>query len=109
MIVVRDRRGRCRAFYVVLAIMRWRRPLVRNLSLFAVLCVATTQVIFGRPPILASNNWTTLPDHFDAARRQWEYSHAASGVLTFLALLAIGLAVALDDGAPQYRSSGAHA
>jgi hypothetical protein len=30
-------------------------------------------------------------------------------VLTFLALLAIGLAVALDDGAPQYRSSGAHA
>jgi hypothetical protein len=54
---------------------------------------------------VASNDWTTLPDHFDAVRRQWEYSHAASAVLTLLALLAIGLAVALDDGAPQYRSS----
>jgi hypothetical protein len=94
------------------AIMRWRRPLVRNLSLIAFLCFATTQVIFWTftyPMNVASNNWTTLPDHFDAARRQWEYSHAASAALTFLALLAIGLAVALDDGAPQYRSSGAHA
>jgi hypothetical protein len=97
---------------LLLAIMRWRRPLVRNLSLFALLCFATTQVIFWTftyPMNVASDNWTTLPDHFDVARRQWEYSHAASGVQTFLALLAIGLAVALDDGAPQYRSSGAHA
>lgn len=63
---------------------------------------------FTYPVNVASSNWKTLPGYFDAGRRQWKYSNSASAVLTFLALLAISLAVALDDGAPQYRSSGAH-
>jgi len=32
---------------LALAIMRWRRSLVRTLSLLAFLCLATTQVIFA--------------------------------------------------------------
>ena len=38
------------------------------------------------------------PEHFETARRQWEYSHAASAVLTFLALIAIASAVSVDAG-----------
>ena len=32
-----------------------------------------------------------MPDNFEAARRQWEYSHAVNAVLTFAALCAVTL------------------
>ena len=54
-----------------------------------------TQVVFWvftYPMNVASSNWTVTPEHFEAARRQWEYSHAASAMLTFLALIAIASA-----------------
>ena len=69
------------------------------LSLVAEACLFATAVVFWRftyPMNVASNNWTVMPDQFEAARRQWEYSHAASAVLTFLALLAIAASVAVD-------------
>jgi hypothetical protein len=40
---------------------------------------------------VATNNWTITPQDFEAARRQWEYSHAVNAVLTFVALLTITL------------------
>ena len=54
----------------------------------------TTQVVFwvfAYPMNVASRNSTIVPEPFEAARRQWEYSHAASAVLTFALLLAIVL------------------
>jgi hypothetical protein len=66
------------------------------LSLTAFLCLAATQVIFWMftyPMNVASNNWTITPESFEAARRQWEYSHAVNAVLTFVALVAITLSV----------------
>lgn len=69
------------------------------LSLTALLCLAATQVIFWMftyPMNVASNNWTVTPEDFEAARRQWEYSHAVNAVLTFVALVAITLAVLAD-------------
>jgi hypothetical protein len=42
-----------------------------------------------------SNNWTVTPADFEAARRQWEYSHAVSAVLTFIALVAITTSVVI--------------
>jgi len=62
------------------------------LSLAAFLCLAATQAIFWTftsPMNVASNNWTVMPADFEAARRQWEYSHAVNAVLTFAALLAV--------------------
>ena len=38
---------------------------------------------------VASANWTRMPENFDVARQQWEYSHAVNAVLTFAALVAI--------------------
>ncbi len=55
---------------------------------FALLCA--TQVlfwVFTFPMNVASKNWTIMPPDFELARRQWEYSHAASAVLTLCAFL----------------------
>jgi hypothetical protein len=63
-----------------------------------------TQVIFWRftyPMNAASSNWTVMPVAFEAARRQWEYSHAASAVLTFLALMTITLSGLLFAEPPR--------
>ena len=68
------------------------------LSLAAFLCLAATQGIFWMftyPMNVASNNWTVTPADFESARRQWEYSHAVSAVLTFIALVAITASVVI--------------
>jgi len=64
------------------------------LSLIALLCLGATQVIFWTftyPMNAATNNWTVVPQDFEAARLQWEYSHAVNAVLTFVALVTITL------------------
>ena len=64
------------------------------LSLTALLCLGATQVIFWTftyPMNVATNNWTITPQDFEAARQQWEYSHAVNAVLTFVALVTITL------------------
>jgi membrane-anchored protein YejM (alkaline phosphatase superfamily) len=90
------------------AILRRGQRVVLLLSLAALLCLVATQVVFWMftyPMNVASSNWTVTPEHFETARRQWEYSHAASAVLAFLALVAIAWAVAIDAAPPQRRSS----
>ena len=73
------------------------------LSLGAFLGLALTQAtfwIFTYPMNMASQFWTLLPEPFEAARQQWEYSHAASAVLTFGSLIAITLSVLLHNQPP---------
>jgi hypothetical protein len=56
----------------------------------AFLCIAGTQLVFWTftyPANVETKFWTELPAHWDALRRQWEYSHAAAAVLNLLALL----------------------
>jgi len=67
-----------------------------TMSLSAALCLAATQVIFWMftyPINIASKNWTVLPEPFEAARRQWEYSHAINAALTFVAFVSFTLSV----------------
>ena len=92
------------------AFMRRHSRGVAILSLGSFLCMAATLVVFlvfTLPMNVASSNWTVTPVPFGPARRQWEYSHAVSAVLTFLALSAISAAVAFDVGGRrvQPRSS----
>jgi Domain of unknown function (DUF1772) len=73
------------------------------LSLSALVCLGITQAVFWTftyPMNVASNNWTVIPDSFEAARRQWEYSHAVNAVLTFVAFMALTLAVLSDKSLP---------
>jgi hypothetical protein len=61
-------------------------------SLGAFLALAATQGVFWAftyPINVATRFWTVSPERFEAARQQWEYSHAASAVLTFGALVAL--------------------
>jgi len=60
------------------------------LSLTALLLLSATQVIFWTftyPMNVATNNWTVIPQDLEAVRRQWEYSHAANAVLSFVAFV----------------------
>jgi hypothetical protein len=66
------------------------------LSLIAFVSLAATQAVFWTftyPMNAATANWTVTPANFEAARRQWEYSHVGSAVLTFVALTAITISV----------------
>lgn len=77
-----------------------RTPFVLSLSAFIFLIL--TQAIFWTftyPMNVATNNWTVMPENFEGARRQWEYSHAVNAVLTFAAFAAITLAVVADKTA----------
>lgn len=67
-------------------------PAAMRLSLLAFLCLVAMQAIFWiytYPMNVASRNWTVLPDEFEVARSQWEYSHAVGAILNFVALAAI--------------------
>ena len=73
----------------------------RRLFTAAGLLITATLALFfiwTYPANQATGNWTSVPDNWEQLRIQWEYSHAASAALTFLALLC-AVAAALSNGA----------
>jgi hypothetical protein len=75
-----------------LTVMVRKRPKEFALTLIAFLCIMGTQIVFWTftfPANQLTSNWTVLPDNWMALRSQWEYSHAASAVLNFFALVAL--------------------
>lgn len=83
-------------------LLAWQQPAARWLSLGSLLALLLTQAIFWiytYPMNTLTRNWTVTPDDLEAARRQWEYSHAVNAGITFLALVLIIAAVlAHQDG-----------
>jgi hypothetical protein len=66
------------------------------LSLAAAACVAGSLIIFFAftyPMNVASDNWTVVPVDFEAARRQWEYSHAANAMVMGVAFVFTALSI----------------
>ena len=60
-------------------------------ALAALVCLALALAdlfAFTYPVNVATHFWTAMPDNFEAARREWENSHAVAAALTFLALTA---------------------
>lgn len=77
-------------------------------ALVALACIAATQIIFWSvtyPTNVATNNWTLLPQDWQALRVRWEFSHAASALLNLGALIAATLAVLSEEG-PTCTSNG---
>ncbi|MGC2201026.1 MAG: hypothetical protein WA633_12895 [Stellaceae bacterium] len=67
----------------------WRRRKPFGLSLAASLILALTLLVFFEwtyPANQATNNWTLMPRDWEVLRAQWEFSHAANAILTFIAL-----------------------
>lgn len=63
-------------------------------DLVATLCVALSLLVFFSftyPTNQVTQNWTVLPDGWEALRRQWEYSHAAGAILYVIALASLVL------------------
>lgn len=80
--------------WLTLKVRRQRRVFL--LCLLALLGIAITQWIFWTwtyPANRATNNWTVLPDNWEALRYQWEYSHAASALCNLLAFMSLTLSV----------------
>ena len=62
----------------------------------AALCVAASLAVFFAftyPMNVVTANWTVVPADFEAARRQWEYSHAVNAVLMLAAFVALASSV----------------
>jgi hypothetical protein len=71
-------------------------PLALRWSLVVLACLATAQIIFWTftyPMNVLTDNWTAMPADLEAARRQWEFSHAAASVFDFAALIAMILSM----------------
>lgn len=67
-------------------------------------CVASGLAIFFAftyPANRVTENWTVLPDGWEALRRQWEYSHAAGAILSMVALASLAIsAIWHGNGSP---------
>lgn len=85
---------------LLLTILMRGRPKIFVLALTAFLCIVGTQVVFWTftfPANQATDNWTLLPENWRQLREQWEYSHAASAGLNFIALVALILSSLVRD------------
>jgi len=74
----------------------WGQPKARWLSMLSFLSILVTQAVFWTytyPMNSLTRNWTVTPDNLEAARRQWEYSHAVNAGITLLSLVLIIAAV----------------
>lgn len=85
--------------------MRQQPALASWPALLAALLLAAGLAVFFHwtlPANRATANWTLLPDGWESLRAQWEWSHAANAVLTFLAFCAVlGAALSPAIGPPR--------
>jgi hypothetical protein len=75
-----------------------------TLALIAFFCLASQLAVFflfTYPVNRLTENWTFLPEGWEALRVRWEYSHAVSALLVFAALAALvgSLLAAAREGA----------
>lgn len=73
----------------VLAVLQRGSGAAFYFTLGAALCIALSLVVFFSltfPANQATQNWTVLPQGWEALRRRWEYSHAVGAILYFIAL-----------------------
>jgi hypothetical protein len=85
---------------LILAITVRTKPKAFALILIAFLCIVGTQVVFWMftyPANQETSNWTTVPANWRQLREQWEYSHAASAGLNFIALITLTLSLLVGD------------
>jgi len=54
---------------------------------------------FTYPVNVSTQNWTLMPDNWEALRRQWEYSHAVNAGIT-LSAFCLSILAALSKRSP---------
>jgi hypothetical protein len=81
---------------LVLAILLRSRGRPFGFALIAFFCIALSLAIFfiwTYPANQATDNWVTIPADWEHLRWQWEYSHAANALITFVAFCSVTLSV----------------
>lgn len=66
------------------------------LALLAAGCFLLMLVVFfvwTQPANTATQNWTMVPDNWEALRGEWEYSHALNAVIGFIGFCLVVLSV----------------
>jgi hypothetical protein len=84
---------------LMLTVLVRENPRVFYLTLTATLCIALSLLVFflfTYPANQETNNWTNLPENWQALRRQWEYSHAVGAGLSFIALTVLTLSILME-------------
>jgi hypothetical protein len=74
---------------LLLSMVLWRSGKPFWPSLAAGLILTATLLVFYSwtyPANQATNNWTVVTANWESLRMQWELSHAANAILTFIAL-----------------------
>lgn len=77
------------------AVMSRHEPYVLWPAVAAIICLLSAQALFWMytfPANVATENWTVIPDDWEALRRQWEYSHAAGAAFQILAMSSLIIA-----------------
>jgi len=77
---------------LALLIMLRDTPTAFALAWVAFVCIAGTQLVywtFTQPVNRITADWTFLPGDWLELRNRWEFSHAASAILGFIALVAL--------------------
>jgi hypothetical protein len=78
---------------LVLALMLRRRGgasfILALLAFGAIVLMLAIFFVWTFPANQATNNWTTIPDHWEQLREQWEYSHAVNAVIAFVAFCSL--------------------
>lgn len=93
---------------IILAIRLRGQRMAFVFALAALLSIVVAFVIFFTwtfPANQETENWTFVPDNWEALRTQWEYSHAANAIVVFVgfcsatlaALTALGRSRRLDS------------
>jgi hypothetical protein len=91
-------------FTIAHAIVVWRLPLARWLSLGAFLALIGNLAVFFTytyPINVLTRSWTVAPENLEKARRQWEYSHAINAGFVLLALVLTVSAVLASSSASE--------
>jgi Domain of unknown function (DUF1772) len=77
--------------------LRRREPSAARWALASAVLIVVSLVVFFTwtfPANQATANWTQKTEHWEALRREWEYSHAANAVIVFSAFIATAMAAA---------------
>jgi hypothetical protein len=85
-----------------------RNRIAAVLSFASFVTLTGTQAIFWTwtyPMNVATQNWTKMPAAFEAARRQWEDSHAVAAALAFAALLLLVVSALLHNSQNARRAN----
>ena len=79
---------------LAVAVRRERIACVFATAAFAsMLTVLLLFFAFVYPMNAATENWTVMPENWEALRMQWEYGHAVNAVLTFVGFVCVSLSV----------------